>query len=212
MTSTQYQGFENAGKSILSPIWTDNLSDDCKDMEAATTGETPAHIMPDMKLDFNTLSQLSMAQHFKKVPTVKSARLMQQENRRRQRRKKALMKQKGKYSSLQPTVPLSRGQVSMITLPETDLIRIARDGTNTKSTQDMTPSEADWSLYTTRFIGTPLCASSTALGVIRPPTPSNETSFVFQPYSPREEMERRVAAILERSVPQFDIDDMQKGR
>ena len=180
----------------------------------ATTGETPAHIMPDMNLDFNTLSQLSATQHFKKVPTVKSARLIQQENKRRQRRKKALMKQKGKYSSLQPTVPLSKGPVSMITLPETDLIRIANDGMNTKSTQDMSPTEADWSLYTTRFIGTPLYASGTVNSGHRAPTPapSNETSFIFQSFSPREEMERRVAAILARSVPQIDIDDMQKGR
>lgn len=100
----------------------------------ATTGETPAYFMPDMDMDFNTMSKLSTTQHFKKVPTVKSARLIQQENKRRQRRKKALMKQKGKYSSLQPTVHLSKGQLSMITLPETDLIRIAKDGTNTKST------------------------------------------------------------------------------
>ena len=178
----------------------------------ATTGETPAHFMPDMNLDFNTLSQLSATQHFKKVPTVKSARLIQQENKRRQRRKKALMKQKGKYSSLQPTVPLSKGQVNMITLPETDLMRIEKEGPNTKSTQDMSPSEADWSLYTTRFIGTPLYASGPVDSGNRPPTPSNETSFVFHSFSPREEMERRVAAILERSVPQIDIEDMQMGR
>ena len=107
----------------------------------ATTGETPANFMPDMNLDFNTLSQLSATQHSKKAPTVRSARKLQQENKRRQRHKKALMKQKGKYSSLQPTVPLSKGQVSMITLPETDLIRIAKDDPNTKSTQDMSPTE-----------------------------------------------------------------------
>ena len=122
------------------------------------------------------------------------------------------MKQKGKYSSLQPTVPLSKGPVSMITLPETDLIRIANDGMNTKSTQDMSPSEADWSLYTTRFIGTPLYASGTVNSGYRPPIHSNETSFILQSFSPREEMERRVAAILARSVPQIDIDDIQKGR
>ena len=76
----------------------------------------------------------------------------------------------------------------------------------------MTPSEADWSMYTTRFIGTPLYAATKEIEVNRPPTPSNENSFVFQSYSPREEMERRVAALLERCVPQIDIDDMQTRR
>ena len=97
----------------------------------------------------------------------------------------------------------------MITLPETALMQIAR-GSNTKSTQDMTcEDDADWSLYTTRFIGTPLCGPGSSLGIGgRPPSPSNETSFILPSYSPREEMQRRLTAILKRSVPQMDLDDI----
>ena len=50
------------------------------------------------------------------------------------------------------------------------------------------------------------------MGSGKPPAPSNETSFILETCSPTELMQSRVTAILERSVPQMDIDDMHQGR
>ena len=69
----------------------------------------------------------------------------------------------------------------------------------------MTSSETDWSLYTTRFIGTSLYSSS------KPVVPSNETAFHYR-CSPTEEMQRRLTVILARNLPPMDIADMHKNR